>query len=159
MLFDKEFEFRGKYANYCRFLRNDISLFKTYREIYTISAIVGFINSTKGAESDEKVQSASILPSELAQKRTSLTFIYRLMMLLDEKEGFSIEDYQNRTFRDDAETESPEKLKKNMELFNAYALGGLEIIYDKFKDCKTPKDTVNTLHEFLSEFFEDNELL
>ena len=156
MLFDKEFEFKGKHAEYCRFLRNDIGLFKTYREIYTASAIIGFLNSKSAKKNDEKVQSASILPSELAQKRTILTYIYRLIMLLDEKENYTIKDYQDRTFRDDANAdENPEKLIANMEIFNSYARGGIEILYDKFKDCKTKKETVNTLNDFLIDFFED----
>ena len=33
MLFEKEFEFKGKHATYCRFLKNDIELFKTFREV------------------------------------------------------------------------------------------------------------------------------
>ena len=158
MLFEKEFEFKGKHATYCRFLKNDIELFKTFREVYTVSAIVGFLNATKGKKDDEKVQPASILPSELAQKRPTLTYIYRLIMLLEQTDGFEIKDYQDRTFRDDAE-ESSGKLLANMEMFNSYALGGLEILYDKFKDCKSKKDTVNTLNEFLLDFYADNALL
>lgn len=158
MLFDKEFEFKGKYADYCRFLKNDIGLFKTFREAYTTSAIIGYINSTKGQKAAvEKVQPASILPSELAQKRTSLTFIYRLIMLT-ENNDLSIQELQNRTFRDDSDDTHPEKVVANMELFNSYVLGGLEILYNKFKDCKTTKDVVNELNDYLLEFFEDNEL-
>lgn len=160
MLFDKEFEFKGKHATYCRFLKDEIKLFKTFREVYTVSAIIGFLNSTKSKVDDEKVQPASILPSELAQKRPVLTYIYRLIMLLDETEGFDIKNYQDRTFRDDADVEEhPEKLKANMELFNAYAMGGLEILYDKFKDCKEKIDVVNTLYEYLDDFYSDNGLI
>jgi hypothetical protein len=160
MLFDKEFEFKGKHATYCRFLKDEIKLFKTFREVYTVSAIIGFLNTSKSKKDDEKVQPASVLPSELAQKRPALTYIYRLMMLLDNADGYSIKDYQDRTFRDDADADAhPEKLAANMETFNAYALGGIEILYDVFKDCKTKKDTVNTLNDYLLDFYADNGLL
>lgn len=160
MLFDKEFEFKGKHATYCRFLKDEIKLFKTFREVYTVSAIIGFLNSTKSHIDDEKVQPASILPSELAQKRPALTYIYRLIMLLDEVDGFDIKNYQDRTFRDDADVEEhPEKVKVNMELFNAYAMGGLEILYDKFKDCREKIEVVNTLYDFLDDFYNDNGLV
>ncbi len=160
-MFDKEFEFKGKHAGYVRFLKDEIGLFKTYREAYTISSIIGFINATKAAkDTSEKAQPASILPSEMAQKKTDLTLIYRLMMLLDEKDGFTIDDYKNRAFRDDADAEEhPEKFKQNMELFNSYALGGLEIIYDKFQSCSDKNSTVNNLYDFLTDFFEDNNLI
>lgn len=161
MLFDKEFEFKGKHATYCRFLKNDIGLFKTFREAYTVSAIIGFLNSTKGTKNlEEKVQPASILPSELAQKRVPLTFIYRLIMLLDENDCHELKDFQNRTFRDDADyIDHPEKIMANMEIFNSYALGGLEILYDKFNDCHSQKETVNALNEFISDFVDDNHFI
>ena len=48
MLFDSEFEFVGKHATYCRSLKEEIGLFTTFREAYMISAIVGFLNGSKG---------------------------------------------------------------------------------------------------------------
>lgn len=160
MLFDKEFEFVGKHATYCKALKQDIGLFNTNREAYMISALVGFLYGEK-AERDliEKVQPTSILPSELIKQRKNLTNIYRFIMLLEENPTFTIEDYKNRTFRDDAEDEDPEKVKRNMDIFNSYVLGGIEILYDKFKECTTKKETANQLYEFLSEFVEDNKLV
>lgn len=159
MLFDKEFEFEGKHATYCRALKEEIGLFTTFREAYMISAIVGFLYGSKAIkDSIEKVQPASILPSELAKQRSNLRNIYRYIMLLEETPGFSIEDYKSRTFKDDSEDEDPEKIKKNMEIFNSYVLGGIEILYDKFKDCGSKKDVVNSLNDFLEEFVSDNEI-
>lgn len=164
MLFDKEFEFVGKHAKYCRFLKEK-GVFKTFREVYSISAIVGFVYGRTAAKdivknSAETVQPASILASEMQGKRKVLTETYRLIMLLHEVEGYSITDYQNRTFRDDADAEAyPDKLKDNMNLFNSYVLGGLELIYDKFKDCDDEKSIVNVMNDFLLEFYEDNDLM
>ena len=157
MLFDKEFEFKGKYATYCRFLKNDIGLFKTFREAYATSALIGFLFSIKKIDNDEKVQTASILASELAQKRTDLTYIYRLIMLLDSIPNATILDIQNRTFKDDAESDNyPEKVTKNMATFNTYANGGIEFLYERFKNCSEVKDTINELNDFILEFIEDN---
>lgn len=159
MLFDKEFEFVGKHATYCRALKDEISLFSTFRETYMISAIVGFLYGAKSEkDTTEKVNPASILPSELAKQRLNLRNIYRYIMLLEETEGFSIDDYKARTFKDDAEDEDPEKIKRNMEIFNSYVLGGIEILYDRFKDCDSKKNVVNVLNEFLEDFVTDNEL-
>lgn len=160
-MFDKEFEFKGKHAGYVRFLKDEIGLFKTYREAYTISAVVGFLNANKTSrDSTEKAQPASVLPSEMVQKRAELTLIYRIMMLLDEADNFTIDDYKNRAFRDDADVdEHPEKFKNNMELFNSYVLGGLEIIYEKFQSCNDKSSTVNMLYDYLMDFFEDNNLI
>ena len=45
-----------------------------------------------------------------------------------------------------------------MELFNSYVRGGLEILYDKFKDCEDVNDYSNTLYELVNDFAEDNGL-
>lgn len=160
MLFDKEFEFEGKHATYCRALNDEIGLFTTFRETYMLSAIVGFLYGSKACkDTTEKVQPASILPSELSKQRLNLRNIYRYIMLLEETPGLTIDDYKSRAFKDDSEDESPEKLKKNMEIFNSYVLGGIEIIYDKFKECTSKKDVVNLLNDFLENFVSENELI
>ncbi len=43
-------------------------------------------------------------------------------------------------------------LKQNMEIFNSYACGGIEYLYDKFQDCNRIEDTVDTLYEMLQNF-------
>ena len=80
-------------------------------------------------------------------------------MLLDNNDDFDIDDYKNRAFKDDADEDNKEKFKSNMELFNSYAIGGLEIFYDKFQSCADKNSTVNTLYDFLIDFFEDNNLI
>ena len=77
-------------------------------------------------------------------------------MLLKEEPDFTIEEYQNRTFRDDPEDAmGKEILKSNMELFNLYAAGGIEYIYDKFKNSVRIDDTINILYDFVHEFSAD----
>ena len=158
-LFDNEIEFTGKYATMVRFLKEDLGLFTTFREAYVTSAIVGFINSKEeSGDNTEKVQAASIFPNELNKRKKDLRFIYRLMMLLKEEPDFTIDDYKNRTFRDDPE-EHAETLRANMTIFNSYACGGLEFLYNKFSDCNKMEQTVNTLYEFVHGFCVDLGLL
>ena len=81
-------------------------------------------------------------------------------MLLEPIKDGEIKDYQDRTFKDDANAErNPERLRENLETFNAYARGGLEFLYDKFKDCKSKKEAVNVLNDYLIEFYEDTNLI
>ena len=164
MLFNKEYEFKGKHATYCRFLKEKIHLFKTFREAYATCALVGFINDRRAdrdtAKQDDKVQPASILPGEMAQKRLDLAFIYRLMMLIIPIENGTEKDYQDRAFRYDAdEGNYSVELQECMKIFNSYVLGGIEILYDVFKDCKDTKDVVNTLNDYLFEFYEDTGII
>ncbi len=154
-LFENEIEFNGKYATYARFLKEELGLFPTFREIYVISSIVGFINDrTETDDKQEKVQPASIFPNELNKRKQDLRFIYRLIMLLKEEENYTLDDYKNRTFRDDPE-ENMDVLKQNMEIFHSYTCGGLEYLYEKFQNCNRVDDTVDTLYNMLHDFSTD----
>ncbi len=154
-LFDNEIEFTGKYATMVRFLKEDLGLFSTFREAYVTASIIGFLNNREYTDDNqEKVQPASIFPNELNKRKPDLRFIYRLIMLLKEEENYTLEDYKNRTFRDDPE-ENMDVLKRNMEIFNSFACGGIEYLYDKFRDCDRVEDTVDTLYELLHKFSVD----
>lgn len=154
-LFDNEIEFNGKYATYVRFLKEEMGLFGTFREAYVTSAIIGFVNSCERTEdTSAKVQAASIFPNELTKRKTDLRFIYRMIMLLKEEENYSLEDYQNRTFKDDPE-EDLEVIKSNMEIFNGFACGGIEYLYNKFQNCSRIEDVVDTLYELVHQFAAD----
>ena len=151
-LFDNEIEFNGKYATMVRFLKEDIGLFLTFREAYVISAVVGFINNCQESKAEsDKVQAASVFPNELSKRKKDLRFLYRMIMLLKEEPEFTLDDYKNRTFRDDAE-EDLELLKANMAIFNSYACGGLEYLYEKFSICNRTSEVVDTLYEFIHSF-------
>lgn len=154
-LFDNEIEFNGKYATMVRFLKDDLGLFNTFREAYVTSAIVGYINNRQeSTDEGDKVQAASIFPNELSKRKKDLRFLYRMIMLLKEEPNFTLDDYKNRTFRDDAEEDSA-MLKANMSIFNSYACGGLEFLYGKFSACNRVEDVVDTLYEFIHSFSED----
>ena len=59
-LFDNEIEINGKYATMARFLKEDVSIFATFREAYLTAAIIGLLNNAKETkDSSEKVQAAT----------------------------------------------------------------------------------------------------
>ena len=155
-IFDKEYNFRGQYGQYCRTLnsREGVGLFKTNREAYVFSSIIGFLSNERSEDVvyNQEIQHATILPSELAKQRENLRLIYHLIMLLKEEPNFTLEDYKNRTFRDEADEEHPEKLENNMKLFNSYAEGGIEYLYEKFEHCQNTGEVVDELYQFVSDF-------
>ncbi len=155
-LFDNEIEINGKYATMARYLKEDVGVFATFREAYLTAAIIGFLNKAKETkDNSDKVQAASIFPNELSKRKADLKLLYRIIMLVEETPNFTIEDYMNRAFRDDAEEGNKDKLKVNMNLFNTYVCGGLEFLYNKFKDLNKTDDVVNTLYEYVHSFIVD----
>ena len=65
----------------------------------------------------------------------------------------------NRAFRDDAEEGNRDKLKANMALFNSYACGGLEVLYNKFQNLSKTDDIVDALYDYIHSFGIDVGLL
>lgn len=154
-LFGNEVEFNGKYATYARYLRDEVGIFQTFREVYVIGAIVGYLNGrTETYNKSDKVQSASIFPNELSKRKIDLRHIYRTIMLLKEEDGFTIDDYKNRAFRDDP-VENTEVYKSNMQIFNSYACGGVEYLYQMFESTNSVEAVVDKLYLFLHEFSVD----
>jgi len=153
-LFANEVEYNGKYATIVRHLKEDLGLFTTFREAYVTAAILGFLHGRRETQDDnsEKVNPASIFPNELNSRKADLRLIYRIMMLVEENPSFTIEDYMNRAFRDDSDTENPESLKRNMALFNSYACGGLEYLDEKFGSLHETEDIIDALYEMVREF-------
>lgn len=150
-LFNSEIEFTGKYSLMAKYLKDQIGLFPTYREIYVVSVALGlYLNKKDSGDLGEKVQPSSIFPSELTKKKADLKFIYRIMMLVQDNPSYSIEDYMNRAFRDDTESEeNREMVKENMKLFNSFACGGLEYLYRIFENQDDTEKVVDSLYEFV----------
>ena len=159
-LFDNEIEINGKYATMARLLKEDVGIFATFREAYLTAAIIGLLNNAKDTkDTSEKVQPASIFPNELSKRKADLKLIYRIIMLVEENPAYTIEDYMNRAFRDDAEEGNRDKLKANMALFNSYACGGLEVLYNKFQNLSKTDDIVDALYDYIHSFGIDVGLL
>ena len=151
-LFLNEIEFVGDYSQMVRYLKDTIGLFPTYREVYLISAAVGYYLNKHESQglADAKFQPASIFPTELMKKRSELRFIYRMIMLSEDKPELSIEDYMNRAFRDDPDSDQTrEMLKENMTVFNSYVCGGLEYLYRLFENQDSPEKVSDTLYDFV----------
>lgn len=159
-LFENEIEFNGKYATIVRTLKEELGLFTTFREAYVTAAVIGFVNQRKAMdENDEKVQPASIFPSELSKRKHDLRFLYRVIMLVEDEPSFTIDDYMNRAFRDDAEDANVDNLKQNMAMFNAYVCGGLDYLYEQFGSLTRTDEIVNTLYDLVHNFAIDMEII
>lgn len=152
-LFENEVELNGKYATIVRSLKEETGLFSTFREAYVAAAAIGFANHRRATEDvSEKVQPASIFKTELDKRKHDLKLLYRVIMLAEDNADYSIEDYIDRAFRDDSEHGNAEKLKENMALFNMYACGGLEYLYEKFEASDRQEDIIDALYDIVHNF-------
>lgn len=159
-LFENEIEMNGNYATIVRHLKDDLGIFTTFREAYVTAAVIGFLHQrTESNDKQDKVQAASIFPNELNKRKQDLRLLYRIIMLVQDDPTFTIEDYMNRAFRDDAEEENAERLKQNMAMFNSYVCGGFEYLQEKFGNLDKTEEIVDAVYELVHEFAIDMELL
>jgi len=162
-MFDDEYTFSGKHASYIKDLSRNRSgggrgiTFDRYIDVYMNGAIFGLLYG-KRADKDSSVQeTARIFASAFSKCREDCVFLYRLVMLLDNSVEISSSERIDRAFRYDSD--SPDKLASNMELFHSYIRGGIELLHEKYSDGITTTDdcikkiidTMNAFNDELSE--------
>ena len=171
-MFDREITVRGKYAAYLKSLcqlpgnvsdkdkalYHNFKIFETYVGAYMVAPIIGLLNGKKASYevNDDSKESAGILEGVLIKNASKLKYIYRLIILSDDSEALSDEEKINRAFRED---DNEESVKRGMELYTAYFLGGLEILYDTFvQGCVTDDDCIKKIFDFITEFKEEQSI-
>lgn len=128
-----EMFFVGKHRDYVDKLwtQNKIqeSYFKRLVDLYAIAAIVGFKTNRKSAEQkDESDNKRTVQLKQLNENYQTLLPIMRMILILDNSRGLTFEEKLENAFTipDNIET-----YKSNMELFNSYARGGIEYLYEQ----------------------------
>lgn len=164
-MFDSDYTISGKHAKFLKFLAKKNSdsenaggakIFERYIDVYMNAAIFGLIYSKtakRDTESKDRLNSAHILASAFINERENCMFLYRMIMLLDNSRGISTEEKINQAFCCDSQSEQLENFSKNIELFNDYVRGGIEIMYKKFTDgCFNSEDYFNRVYEVMQSF-------
>jgi hypothetical protein len=148
-LFDREYSFKGRHATYVKNLVDSSSLFNRHIDVYILAPIVGFLNGRIG-EVDKGDVTAKIFTDVLIKEQTKLKFIYRLIMLLDDRLiELSTEQKLERAFKE-------EDNEDNSKIFESYVLGGVEYLYEMlFVEKYQPDEFINSLFEFVDNFNDD----
>lgn len=158
-MFDEKI-FYGKHADYVNFLCKDrgqinsdgINLFQTKIELYILAPIIGLIYNRKSDIDTSTNSKYTIQLQQIKNYETDLEYVYRMIMLLDDKDNISEEQRLNRAFRYDNDKD---KFHENMRIFDKYVLGGIEVIYEQFaNDLGDKEQLLYDLIEFL-DFEED----
>lgn len=153
MLFNEKV-FYGKHAEYVLFLCKDrgqinemgLNLFQSKIELYILAPIIGIIYNRK-AKTEQGSKKTTIQLQQINNYQDDLEYVYRIVLLLDNKENLSYSERLDRAFRYDNDEE---KTAENMKIFNEYVLGGIEYIYEKFKDTiGSEEELLFNLIEFL----------
>ena len=127
-----EMFFYGKHREYIDklWVQNKIqeSYFKRLVDLYAIAAIVGLkTNRMALEERDDTELKRTVQLKQLSENYQTLINIMRLILVMDETRGISMDERLESAF---TIPEDEETYKKNMELFNSYARGGIEYLYE-----------------------------
>ncbi len=128
-----EMFFVGKHRQYVDklWVQNKIqeSYFKRLVDLYAVAAIVGLKTGRKAAEEkDEMDMKRTVQMKQLNDNIQTLLPIMRMVLIMDDSRGLTLEEKLESAFMipEDEETYSA-----NMELFNSYARGGVEYLYEQ----------------------------
>ena len=116
-------------------------------------AVWGLLYSKTSKRDNSSSDRARIYADAFATERENCVFLYRLVMLLDKTSEITSEERVDRAFRYDSQPEKAQEFKNNMELFNDYVRGGIELMDEHFTDgCTTREDYLNKLYEVMATF-------
>ena len=127
-----EMIFTGKHRDYVDKLwtqgKIQDSFFRRLVDLYAIAAIVGLkANRRSPEERDESDIKRTVQMKQLNENYQTLLPIMRMILIMDNSRGLSFEEKLENAFQI---PESLEVYKTNMELFNSYARGGIEYLYE-----------------------------
>lgn len=128
-----EMFFVGKHRDYVDQLwrqgKIQESFFRRLVDLYAIAAIVGLKAKRRSPEErDESGIKRTVQMKQLNENYQTLLPIMRMILIMDDSRNMTFEEKLESAF---AIPEDEATYKENMELFNSYARGGIEYLYEK----------------------------
>lgn len=151
--FRREKTLYGKHAEYMKELK-DKEIFLRNVDVYKVAPIIGFLYNKKEEEdraknSFGKLEDTKIFTDQIVKETKYLKINFQLIILLDKEYEKDEEKRMEKAFRNLADDE------RDIELFESYIRGGIEILYEKCISDSTQKDDfMYNIKEFIEEIKE-----
>lgn len=170
-MFNKDFRITGKHANYWKDLcvlagnvpdrdqHDNFKIFNAYIDAYITCPLIGYQYNRKGVIDNSVEGNAGMLAEVISKRRQELKYVYQIIMLLDEDSEPDEDKRLYRAFKFSEESEEDKKfIEENMKIFNAYFLGGLEILHEEFvEQCQDDADYLKQMHSFVNRFYNEQD--
>lgn len=158
-MFENDYTINGKHATYLKYLVNDSKVFVRYIDVYMNAAVIGFLYGRFSPKDNSSQDRARIYADAFSTEKRQCDFIYRLIMLLDDKDNPSQTERLDRAFRNDTQLNTEEakaRHNSNMQLFHSYVFGGIEVLYEQFTSGATNReDYINKIYDITANFKEE----
>ena len=161
-LFRSQVRFYGKHGQYLEALTPSMDkakdqslpeiernkyLFDSVVDIYVLAPLVGYLFQ-RTAEKDGSEPTKNIMEGALSNLHDRLIFSYELLMILDKGSEPDLNERLRRAFR-----ATDGLAAEGMKIFDAYARGGVEVLYENLVDnAATPDDLVRNLMDFTEDW-------
>ncbi|QEK11546.1 hypothetical protein FQB35_03680 [Crassaminicella thermophila] len=152
-MFDKEYSFKGSHAKKVNRLTGQFDehskskIFSRNIDVYIVAPLIGFLYGRKSPLNNEDKESAKIMGDMIIKSAEDLKYNLRLILLLDEKYEPDEKERINRAFKF---LGSEKTVKQDLELFESYVRGGVDVLYEKIMEPSN--EYMNNLYDFLEEF-------
>ena len=158
--------FYGKFKDYVDALWTQNKIQESYVrrlvDLYAIAAVIG-LKLKRRLEDDSSTEKRTVQLAQLTENYQTLLPIMRLVLMLDESRNLDEEERIRSAFKT---PETREEYDAAMELFNSYARGGIEYLYQRLVASPSALDShdygddrVNKLVAFLNEPIGSQKLL
>lgn len=154
-MFDKQYKFTGTHAEKVYALtsifddRLKLKLFDSNVKLYVIAPMIGFLFNVKGTKNrNSDVADQNIFVEQLLSYSENLKYVFRNILLLDKNYEPDEEKRIDKAFKNFGQNAD------DMELFEEYVLGGIDVLYEKliFKKTTDTSDYIMNLYDFIDEF-------
>ena len=156
--YSTDYEIRGKHGQMVKKLTGTldeekiqkIKIFDTNINVMVNAPMIGFIFKEKAEEDKSNALVAKIAGAQMMAYSEDLKYVMQLILLLDSSYEPDFLKRVDKAFRHFGECE------EDLELFEAYMRGGIEVLYDKIiGDASTPFDIADNLVTFMYEFHDN----
>ena len=146
--------FYGNTANKIRLLKDDTNLFERMIDVYITGGVIGMLFDKKGEEKRSE-NKATIFPNQISKESMRIKYLASLAFLIENKNDDLDEDQLlNKTFADWFANKKYDNLgeENKYKLFKSYAIGGIDLLYNKIIGDSTGKDSyLRNYYDFIKE--------
>lgn len=145
-MFESDYTISGKHATCIKYLVNEAKAFKRYIDVYMAGVALGALYERQSEQSDS-TDRARIYSDAFNTEHVKCNELFRTVILADTTKSWTPEERANICFRyrdkmdenaiPPVSQEEIDTMREALALFNAYVLGGIEILYDSFSSSGT----------------------
>ena len=138
---------------------NNFKIFSAYIDAYVVCPLIGFQYNRKSVIDNSEEGNAGMLAEVFGKRRQELKYVYQIIMMLDTDSEPDEDKRLYRAFKFAAETpEDKSLIEENMKIYNAYFLGGLEILHEEFvEQCHDDDDYLKQMYDYVKRFYDEQD--